>query len=199
MRENVAVLVEHTAELLELSDRTDPAAAPPTDEHPLARLEQELEAPVAVPVDPAVGRLLPPASMDDEEIAVEFRRLTQTSLRESKTAGLRRLRTALEDADAQGWVEVPSADAPAVAAALTDVRLVLADRLGIRTDEDVEHLEALMAVGGDENRHWLAACFALLGWLQESLVGLMLEDARAAADVTRRGGPSGRSSDPAAG
>ncbi len=99
-------------------------------------------APVPAPVDPAVRRLLPDASRADPEMAAEFRRLTEADLRGAKVTQLLVLRAAL--ADDVSEVVVQAADAPAAAAALTDVRLVAADRLGLRTDADADALQAMV-------------------------------------------------------
>ncbi|GAA2725265.1 DUF2017 family protein [Cellulomonas aerilata] len=108
---------------------------------------------VAPPDDPAVRRLLPDASRDDDEVTAEFRRLTDADLRSTKIARLRDLWTALDGAqdavrarrlglpaDDDEDLVVPRGDAQALAAGLTDVRLVLAERLGLRTEEDADRL-----------------------------------------------------------
>ena len=95
------------------------------------------------PSDPAVRRLLPDASRDDPEVAAEFRRLTEDDLRADKIARLTRL-WAASTAPTEGWRSdafvVDPADAKDVAASITDLRLVLAERLDIRTDEQAERL-----------------------------------------------------------
>ncbi len=98
------------------------------------------------PQDPALHRLLPDASRDPE-LAAELRRYTEGELRITKVAKLRRLRVAIEQAEPD-LVVVPS-EAADVAAALTDVRLVLGSRLGLETDEQAEDLDALV-VDADE-------------------------------------------------
>lgn len=161
--------------------------------------------------DPALRRLLPDASRDDAEVADEFRRLTQDDLALAKVKRLVALADALLDdpvarrAAQQGGAAPAATVAPGrptdlvveraaardVASALTDARLVVAERLGIRTDEDSEELfeevEAAAsgrpagaddATGGDGTRGFLGAVFVTLGWLQESLVGAMLADLR---------------------
>src|SRR5699024_11920088 len=67
------------------------------------------------------------------------------------------------------------------AAALTDVRLVLSERLGIRTDADAEEVYALSSQQGstdegeeDEVRLAMASVYAAFTWLQESLTQVML-------------------------
>ncbi len=161
------------------------------------------------PADPALARLLPSASQD-REVAHEFRRLTESDLRRRKVANLRLVWTGLRGP--AGPLVVPHEAAPAWAAALTDVRLVLASRLGIETDDDAERLYDVAAgavdpadedspgddedsSGDDEDssedgwggtgedealdaevRAALAALYAALTWLSESLVQAMLDD-----------------------
>lgn len=136
---------------------------------------------VEAPSDPALARLLPPATTDDEQLAAEFRRLTEGSLRRRKVANLHRLWTALRGP--AGPLAVPRAEAEGWAAALTDVRLVLASRLGIETDADADRVHDAVAAheGGEEDveaevEAALSALYTALTWLQESLVQAMLED-----------------------
>jgi hypothetical protein len=107
--------------------------------------------PVEIPSDSALRRLLPDVSMD-AALAAEFRRLTEGDLRAYKVVNLQRLRSAVASACPE--LVVAADDAPAVAAALTDVRLVLADRLGVRSEDDEEALQRLAvaasAAVGDE-------------------------------------------------
>lgn len=127
---------------------------------------------VRTPDDPALARLLPDAARDDDEAAHEFRRLTERGLRARKREALRTARETLargpgpclDDAEAKAWV-----------AALTDVRLVLGERLGLRTDADAERLEELLQEAEDDDpRVWLAAVYDFLTWLQETLVTVLL-------------------------
>lgn len=155
--------------------------------------EQEIEP----PQDPAVRRLLPDGSLDAEQ-AAEFRRLTEPDLRARKVEGLRTWWSALRTPGGRSGdaVAVTAAEAPAVAAALTDIRLVLADRLGVVTDEDADRLYDELALDpGDDRaaqvRHAFVGIYAVLSELQETLVGAMLADARARGTSHRRpgGGP----------
>jgi hypothetical protein len=145
---------------------------------------------VAAPFDPAVRRLLPDAS-DDADVAAEFRRFTQDDLAAQKVDRLVLLGRMLVDGEpavAAPFV-VGREEAHAVAAALTDVRLVLADRLDLRTDAQVEGLYDELDAEGDDGpddrddgsaaRRFLVSVFLLTGLLQESLVDGMLADLRA--------------------
>ncbi len=150
-------------------------------------------APVPPPTDPAVRRLLPDASRADPEVAAEFRRFTEADLRASKITQLLGLRDALAGDDDR--VVVPREAAPAVAAALTDVRLVVADRLGLRTDADAEALQAMLVAAEEREDDdvpfvvVLAAVYDLLGLLQATLVDCLLD----ALDEGPDADPDGRS------
>ncbi|WP_062287845.1 DUF2017 family protein [Demequina phytophila] len=137
------------------------------------------------PDDPALLRLLPNAAPDDREVADEFRRLTEDDLRATKLTRLRRMWDDLSTGGTD-WT-VPAEDVMATAAALTDVRLVIASRLGLEHDEDAERLHHEIAdataalegsspaeVGIDPERLWLGMVYDALTWLQESLVSLRL-------------------------
>jgi Domain of unknown function (DUF2017) len=163
-RSVVAGLLEAVSEMLEPEE---PAAS--LGEGDLfARLEAELAAPR--PADPAVARLLPDASHDDPEIAEGFRRLTQDDLRERKRSALAVAAAALRR---PAPVVLSDGEAQALLKGLTDVRLVLAERLGLRSDEDAEFLHAAVAAGADEGDNpWAqtAGLYDVVTFLQEDLV-----------------------------
>ncbi|CCH78770.1 ATP-dependent Clp protease adaptor protein ClpS [Nostocoides japonicum T1-X7] len=122
--------------------------------------------------DPAVARLLPSGNVADEEAAAEFRRFTEDSLRRRKVAGLRRAMAVLGGADDR--LELGRDDALALLVALTDVRLVLASRLGLETDEDAERLhEVALRDDTDEQAAQAAAVYDFLTWLQETLASCL--------------------------
>lgn len=103
----------------------------------------------APPMDPAVRRLLPDASRSDPEVAAEFRRLTQDELRRSKH---RRLLALARTFGARGdELVVLTDEVDDFLAACTDVRLVLGERLGIRTDADAAALDELLGGDADED------------------------------------------------
>ncbi|GMA85887.1 hypothetical protein GCM10025868_11370 [Angustibacter aerolatus] len=89
------------------------------------------------PDDPALRRLLPDAHRDDAEASAEFRRYTERSVRERKRSGLQ---VAVESLQHDGTVVLTPEQRTAWVVALTDVRLVLGERLGLHTDEDHERL-----------------------------------------------------------
>lgn len=161
----------------------------------LARLGEA----VREPDDPAVLRVLPNAAPTDREAADEFRRLTEPDLRSLKVGRLRRMWEQLSE-DGPDW-EVAADDAPGTAAALTDVRLVIAERLGLETDHDAERLSTEVALaahametGADREldiepeRVWLGMLYGALTWLQGSLVECLM-GAGAGQDSTSQSNP----------
>ena len=122
--------------------------------------------------DPALDRLLPTANREDDEVAAEFRRLTETGLRQRKASGLALAAGLLRHEDK---VRLDGAEAQAFLVALTDVRLVLGERMGLRTDDDVEVLEAAAAgLDDDDPLGYALAVYDFLTWLQETLASAML-------------------------
>ncbi|WP_336857241.1 DUF2017 domain-containing protein [Sinomonas albida] len=147
------------------------------EEDPLAALVG-INPEATEPEDPALLRLLPNASKDDAEEAREFRRLTERSLRESKAGALRAASLGLESRD----VLLDAAGAEHWATALTDVRLVLAERLGIHSEEDAEKIHGVTDwsdVGDDDVDAYLALVYNFVTWLQTTLVDAMLAGYRA--------------------
>ena len=164
-RELVARLFADVAEMLD-----DGAAA---EQDPLADLVGISET-ATTPQDPALLRLLPHGSRDDEEAAGDFRRYTERGLRARKRDALGTARQTLER---PGPLALTPPEATAWLTALTDVRLVIAERLGLRTDEDAEELHAVVAAGDeDDPRTWMAAVYDFLTWLQETLVSVLTQD-----------------------
>ncbi|GAA5157866.1 DUF2017 family protein [Ornithinimicrobium tianjinense] len=132
------------------------------------------------PADPALARLLPPASREDAEQAAEFRRLTEHGLRQRKAATIATAIAALDGATPP-TLEIDLDQARALAVALTDARLILGERLGLRTDEDSERLHELLdaALAGevelDDATAQKMAYYDFLSWLQESVTGALLQ------------------------
>lgn len=128
------------------------------------------------PTDPAVARLLPDGHHDDPLAAAEFRRLTSNSVRDRKLANLHAARAALESGD-EGLVELDGPAASALLIGLNDVRLVLGERLGLRTDKDADELEDHLGdLSSDDPRLGLTLAYEFLTWLQETLATSLLPD-----------------------
>jgi uncharacterized protein DUF2017 len=129
--------------------------------------------PDAAERDPALDRLLPTANRQDDEVAAEFRRLTETGLRQRKAAALQ---TAADLLRGDDKVRLDVGEAQAVLKALTDVRLVLGERMGLRTDDDVDVLEAAAHhLDPDDPLGYALAVYDFLTWLQETLASAMLD------------------------
>lgn len=132
------------------------------------------EADPEEPSDPALARLLPSASRDDPDQAAEFRRLTEHGLRQRKAATLATAIAALQEASPPR-LELDLDQGRALAISLTDARLILGERLGLRTDEDSERLHAELEAaldGQGELDPALAqkmAYYDFLSWVQESV------------------------------
>lgn len=120
--------------------------------------------------DPALQRLFPDAMREDRSAADDFRRITETSLRQRKVQGIDAALAALDAVTARSKVSFTPAEARALTVALTDVRLVLGARLGLQTDDDHERLVTLADAGSldDQTEHGLRL-YEFLTWLQESL------------------------------
>lgn len=192
-RDVLAQLVEDVAMLLGSASFAQQAAGFAQN-----RIDQDWMAAPAVrnaPHDPALQRLLPDVSPDDGELSADFRRFTENDLRAAKVSRLHAVWVALvkssqDETAAQEWNVAPD-QALDVLAALTDVRLVLASRLGLGTEEQaqelydyVESAQALMdddsdaTQTADQNpeRLWLGTLYQALTWLQESLLQCVTRD-----------------------
>ena len=138
----------------------------PPDDDPLAAMVG-IGTATETPQDPVLARLFPDAYADDAEAAGEFRRYTETGLRETKQdAALTALGTlndpgrdrVLTTAEAQAWLT-----------ALNDLRLALGTRLEVDRDwsEQYDRLP-----DDDPTRFWLGV-YDWLSHLQESLVAAL--------------------------
>ncbi|CAN7376851.1 DUF2017 family protein [Knoellia sp. LjRoot47] len=123
--------------------------------------------------DPALERLLPAGNRADDQASAEFRRLTEHGLRTRKA---RHLASAIAALRAPGTgVELDERTAVDMVVALTDVRLVLGERLGLREDADVDRLEEELAeMDEDDPRLHAMSVYDFLTWLQETLATAML-------------------------
>ena len=123
---------------------------------------------LTTPDDPILARLLPDGYRDDPDAAGEFRRYTESSLRDAKRAAAQ---TLLDTLPSQGGpVKLNADEAQAWLRALNDVRLAIGTRLDVT--EDFE--EQLAAIDPEDPR---AAAFEVYGWLgavQASLVQALM-------------------------
>lgn len=110
-------------------------------------------------MDPAIVRLLPDAYPDDPVASTEFRRFTAGGLVERKLANAEVLVTTLSESIETGQLRLDPRQAGAWLRSLTDIRLTLASRLGIESDEQAPSGDAIL----QELYDWL-------GFLQNSLV-----------------------------
>jgi len=171
----IASLTSQVVELLR--DRNGELASDPD---PLAGELGLSGGPSLPPEDPVLHRLLPDAYRDDSDESAEFRRFTERSLTSAKVAnaevvlaslreaGLDETKVDDEDVENQEPLEV-ELDAAAVQAwlrTLTDVRLSLAVRLGIESDEDT----MLLHQSEDEAVIAMTELYDWLGYVQETLV-----------------------------
>jgi hypothetical protein len=162
--------------LRDLEDRADTAGSDNTagSDDTAGSHDTADDAP-AEPRDPALDRLLPSAHRDDPGLSAEFRRLTEHGLREGKAANLAIAISALLGADGDK-VRLDQEQAQAMVIALTDVRLLLGERLGLRSDEDADALQVrLESASEDDPQLYLAASYDFLTWLQESLIQALMD------------------------
>lgn len=110
--------------------------------------------------DPVMSRLLPHAYPDDPAAQEEFRRLTGEDLTARKSANARVVADALGAGHWPREVVLEPAEAVRWLRALTDIRLVLADRLDV--DDD--------GMPADDASDDMIAVYHWLGGVQESLV-----------------------------
>jgi hypothetical protein len=124
--------------------------------------------------DPALDRLLPTAHRGDDQVAAEFRRLTEEGLRQRKSGNLDVALGCLADASGNRVV-LDEQQAPAFLMALTDVRLLLGERMGMRTEEDAEALhDAMEVIDDDDPLGYAMAWYDFLTWLQETLTHALM-------------------------
>jgi Domain of unknown function (DUF2017) len=122
------------------------------------------------PEDEVLHRLLPNAYADQVD-AAEFRRYTESTLRQKKQAHAISMRTHLKSA-ADGIVDLDHENANAWLGALNDIRLALGVRLKVETRSQ-EELELLAP---DDPLRGLYGVYSWLGWLQGTLIDALIDD-----------------------
>ena len=122
------------------------------------------------PDDEVLFRLLPNAYADQVD-ASEFRRYTESTLRQKKQAHAMAMRMHLKAA-VDGVVELDHDSANAWLGAMNDVRLALGVRLKV---EENTHQE-LELLAPDDPMRGVYAVYSWLGWLQESLIDALMDE-----------------------
>jgi hypothetical protein len=158
-REVLINLVEQIIELL--GERTD---------DPLAAMVG-ITTHDSPPEDEVLLRLLPNAYADQVD-AAEFRRYTESTLRAKKYGHSMSMRITLKSA-IDGIIEVDHDGANDWLGAMNDIRLALGVRLKV---EQTSH-EELELLAPDDPMRGVYAVYSWLGWLQESLIVALMDEA----------------------
>jgi len=160
---DVITMLEERAEVHRLPEDIDPLYA-------LTGMRPELMdlPPVS---DPALAKLLPDAS-DDPVVAAEHRRLTEADLIAQKSGRLREAQFLLET----DKIVLDKDKAQRFAQALNDVRLVLAERLEIRDEQDAARVSQMLDAADVETpEEYLALVYNLVSWVQDTLMGALMD------------------------
>ena len=118
--------------------------------------------------DPALGRLLPNAYPEDLEASDEFTRYPRESLVDGKRQAAQSVRdaTAVEHPDdGVVQIELDQAQAWGWLTFLTDLRLILAERVGLDDDEDDADVET--------RDDYLRAAYEWAGFVQGSMLEVL--------------------------
>ena len=123
------------------------------------------------PEDEVLHRLLPNAYADQVD-ASEFRRYTEATLRQKKQAHAISMRIHLKMAE-DGTVDLDHDNANAWLGAINDIRLALGVRLKVASNSQDE----LELLAPDDPLRGVYAVYTWLGWLQETLLDALIDDA----------------------
>jgi len=162
-REVLINLVEQIIELL--GERTDNHV-----DDPLAAMVG-ITTHDSPPEDEVLLRLLPNAYADQVD-AAEFRRYTESTLRGKKYAHSMSMRITLKSS-VDGIVEVDHDGANDWLGAMNDIRLAL----GVRLKVEQNSHEELELLAPDDPMRGVYAVYSWLGWLQESLIVALMDEA----------------------
>ncbi|MFY1655007.1 DUF2017 domain-containing protein [Solwaraspora sp. WMMB762] len=128
--------------------------------------------------DPVVDRLFPDTYPDDPASSAELRRYTESDLKTAKIDQAGAVLAALPaDADDTGAeVRLDGEAAEAWLRAINDARLAMGVRLQVRADTDLGvELAAAERDDPSSSRLFQLSVYAYLGYLQESLLGALLD------------------------
>ena len=165
------VLRSLAAQLIELL--RNEAATSSNRNDPLEDL-LDFSGPTTAPDDPVLARLFPTAYPDDDEAAGEFRRFTESTLRDGKADAAATIIDTLEEAGLPPEpedglfidVELDAAAAMTWMRSFTDMRLAIATRLGVEEDDE----DYWLSLPDDDPRAQVHDIYDWLGYLQETLV-----------------------------
>jgi len=159
------VLVNLTEQIIELlAERVDHH-----NDDPLAAMVG-ITAHDTPPDDDVLLRLLPNAYADQVD-ASEFRRYTESTLRQKKQAHAMAMRMHIKTA-IDGVIELDHDSANAWLGAMNDVRLALGVRLKVAENTHQE----LELLAPDDPMRGVYAVYSWLGWLQESLIDALMDE-----------------------
>ena len=136
--------------------------------------------------DPVLTRLLPPMSVEDPDLAAELRAQTYSRVAARKAEQLRNLRDCV--IDDTGLIVIPTDQAAAILAALSDIRLLIANRLELQLGDEVDHLQDIVwDITGDTLSHHggrqlriLVHLYRYATWWQASLEEILGDELPAA-------------------
>jgi hypothetical protein len=159
------VLVNLTEQIIELlAERVDHH-----DDDPLAAMVG-ITSHDTPPDDEVLLRLLPNAYADQVD-ASEFRRYTESTLRQKKQAHAMAMRMHIKTA-VDGVIELDHDSANAWLGAMNDVRLAL----GVRLKVEENTRQELELLAPDDPMRGVYAVYSWLGWLQESLIDALMDE-----------------------
>jgi hypothetical protein len=159
------VLLNLTEQIIELlAERVDHH-----DDDPLAAMVG-ITSHDTPPGDEVLLRLLPNAYADQVD-ASEFRRYTESTLRQKKQAHAMAMRMHIKTA-VDGVIELDHDSANAWLGAMNDVRLAL----GVRLKVEENTRQELELLAPDDPMRGVYAVYSWLGWLQESLIDALMDE-----------------------
>lgn len=176
--DDVVLRLEDNERSLMLTVFTDLAALLAEDEDAEGRPDSEnWEARLGLvdrprPEDPALLRLFPDVDPLDEERSAEFRRLTEFDLAQAKAHNVRIIVAGLRRGSA---ITLSRDEVLAWMKGLNDLRLVLAVRLGIDTEEAQEDKYAHRG-DLDESEELTLTLYDFLTWIQDRLTMTLLSE-----------------------
>lgn len=153
------------------------AAAPDVAEDDLEAL-LDFSGPTTAPEDPVLARMFPTAYPEDEEAAADFRRFTESALRNAKAAAAGVVIDTLEEAGLPDEpedglfidVELDQAAAQTWLRSFTDMRLAIGTRLEVEAGDE----EVWDTMAEEDPRGPVHDIYNWLGFLQETLVDALI-------------------------